>query len=181
MSEIQNCLTSHRFIAKSEGDEWKWLKCFFLLLLFLKDLCWGMQWLSGKYCTRWSRSARLRVRRKNVLKHPLTQKLLESLQEQIEKATTTFVLQVSIVLILGQLYQIIPLLETHVRGKVCWKAAKGSSSKSKWMNLTYLCRCTSYFVLSFLVSSYLILSTLLFPFFTLKKKKKEQQTNKKHL
>lgn len=152
-----------------------------LLFLFLKDLCWGMQWLSGKYCTRWSRSARLRVRRKNVLKHPLTQKLLESLQEQIEKATTTFVLQVSIVLILGQLYQIIPLLETHVRGKVCWKAAKGSSSKSKWMNLTYLCRCTSYFVLSFLVSSYLILSTLLFPFFTLKKKKKEQQTNKKHL
>lgn len=127
-----------------------------------------MQWLSGRYCTRWSRFARLRVRRKNVLKHPLTQKLLESLQEQIEKATTAFMLQDSIVLILGQLYQIIHPLETHGRGKICWKAAKGSSSKSKWMDLTYLCRCMSYFVLSFLVSSYLILSTLSFLFFPFK-------------
>lgn len=64
---------------------------------------------------------------KELFKHPLTQKLLESLQEQIEKATAAFMLQDSIVLILGQLYQIIYLLETHVRRKICWKAAKGSA------------------------------------------------------
>lgn len=60
---------------------------------------------------------------KNFLKHHLTQKLLESIQGQIEKATAAFMLQDSIVLILGQLYQIILVLETHVRRKICWKAA----------------------------------------------------------
>lgn len=82
-----------------------------------------MQWLSGRYCLRWACCARHRMRRKNFLKHPLTQKLLESLQEQTEKATAAFMLQDSIVLILGQLYQIIHVLETHVRRKICWKAA----------------------------------------------------------
>lgn len=96
-------------------------------MLVLKGLHWRMQLLSGRYCLRWACCARHRVRRKNFLKHPLTQKLLESLQEQIEKATAAFMLQDSIVLILGQLYQIIHVLETHVRRKICWKAAKGSA------------------------------------------------------
>lgn len=96
-------------------------------MLVLKGLYWGMLLLSGRYCMRWACSARHRVRRKNFLKHPLTQKLLESLQEQIENATAAFMLQDSIVLILGQLHQIIHLLETHARGRICWKAAEGSA------------------------------------------------------
>lgn len=141
VTELCNCLTSYWFLSKNEED-WE------TEMLFLKGLCWGMQWLSGRYCMKWACSARRRVRRKNFLKHPLTQKLLESLQEQIEKATAAFMLQDSIVLIFSQLYQIIHLLATHVRGKICWKATRGSAqNRSEWTWHIYAAACPILFFL----------------------------------
>lgn len=140
---------------------------------------------AGRYCMKWACSARRRVRRKNFLKHPLTQKLLESLQEQIEKATAAFMLQDSIVLIFSQLYQIIHLLETHVRGKICWKATRGSAqNQSEWTWHIYAAACPILFFLFLSAPIASFISTL--PFFLLKWNKTNQtnknpQTKPKHI
>lgn len=131
---------------------------------------------AGRYCMKWACSARRRVRRKNFLKHPLTQKLLEGLQEQIEKATAAFMLQDSIVLIFSQLYQIVHLLETHVRGKICWKATRGSAqNQSEWTWHIYAAACPILFFLFLSAPIASFISTL--PSFLLKWNK-TNQTNK---
>lgn len=68
-------------------------------------------------------------------------------------------------------FNIGPTIPNNTRtGNSCWEknmleSSLGVSSKSKWMNLTYLCCCMSYFVLSFLVSSYFLIYFYFFFFF----------------